>query len=480
MLAVPRPPGSARRRAGGPRRRGSGAVRRRGRLIKPELGTTAVRPAPAVDLAPPVTPNLARRPELAAAQRVGRNTIETILFRGITTPTALLFVIVQSRLLEPTGRGEFVVVVLGATIVSRLLGQLGIAVTSLRRHSPLEESALTRRCLGLGVALSLIAAPAMAAITVASGQVGWKLAAIGAAGIVPNVLWQTVSGVLLGQGEIRVWNILQLLQPLLSLAALVLLCWVLDTGVAGALAGWAFAHVVAAAFALAVIRRLWWPPSLPRLIDEASRAIVRLAVVMGAVQVVNLISYRAELFILGREDGNDAVGVYSIALQAVESMWLVPAALATAVTAPAVAAPDDGDAAALIRRSSLRAFVLAGVVAAVVGALAPFVIPAVFGDEFKGAVRPLELLLPGVAIYAPVTVLVVYLSVRRGRPWTSLAVAVVAMLVTIAAAVLLIPRYGASGAAVASSIGYGAGAALAWAFFVGLARRSKGMVPALT
>jgi O-antigen/teichoic acid export membrane protein len=226
-------------------------------------------------------------------------------------------------------------------------------------------------------------------------------------------------------------------------------------------------------FALAASRALWWPIRVPRLVDVASRTILRLALVMGAVQVVNLISYRAELFILGRESGNAAVGIYSIALQSVESMWLVPAAIATAVTAPVVAAPDDRHASGLIARSSARALGLALLIAGAVGGIAPYLIPAVFGKEFKGAVVPLELLLPGVVAYAPVTVLVVYLSVRRAEPWWTLGVSVLSMVVTIGAAVLLIPHHGARGAAAASSFGYGAGAVMAWAVFAGLVRRGS-------
>jgi O-antigen/teichoic acid export membrane protein len=192
---------------------------------------------------------------------------------------------------------------------------------------------------------------------------------------------------------------------------------------------------------------------------------------------VNLVSYRAELFVLGRESGNAAVGVYSIALQAVESMWLVPAAIATAVTAPVVAAPDDRRAAGLIARSSVRALGLGALIAAAVGPVGPFLIPAVFGQQFKDAVVPLELLLPGVVLYAPVSVLVVYFSVRRAEPWWSLAVSIVSMLVTVGSALLLIPGHGARGAAAGSSIGYAAGAALAWAFFASMARRSM-RVPA--
>ena len=404
---------------------------------------------------------------------MGRNALETILFRGITTPTALAFVVAQGRLLAPEGRGEFVVAVLGATIVSRLLGQLGVAVTSKRRELGLPLPELTRRALGIGLALAALGAPAMAAISVASGQIGTRVAVLGALGIVPNVVAQTVSGVLLGQARIRLWNVLQLLPPVLSLAALLLLAGAFDTGVTGALAGWAGSNAVTAAVALAASRSVWWPPVVPPLLDSASRVLGRLALVMGAVQIVNLVSYRAELFVLGSERGNRAVGVYSIALQSVESMWLVPAAIATAVTAPAVAAKDDPTAAALVRRSAVRALGLSVPVAAVVGVAAPWLIPAVFGDDFRGAVRPLEYLLPGVVAYAPVTVLVVYLSVRRARPGASLAVSLLAMLVTVAAAAALVPSHGARGAAVASSVGYAAGALLAWGLFERLARSAK-------
>jgi O-antigen/teichoic acid export membrane protein len=446
---------------------------RTNRELRRDLGTTGSQPGGSIGVTPPVNPNLAPRPELNAAKKVGRNAIETILFRGLSTPTALAFVVIQSRLLEPTGRGEFVVVVLGATIVSRLLGQLGVAVTSRMRDAKLPVPDLTRRALGLGLVLGLVGAPAMAAITAASGQVPTKLAIVGALGIVPNVGWQTISGVLLGQGRIRLWNVIQLLSPVLALASLLVFVAAFDTGVTGALVGWGLANALTAVFALAASRDLWWPIRLPPLADVAARTILRLALVMGAVQVVNLISYRAELFVLGRESGNAAVGIYSIALQSVESMWLVPAAIATAVTAPVVAAQDDRHASGLIARSSARAFGLALLIAGAVGGVAPWLIPAVFGKEFNGAVVPLELLLPGVAAYAPVTVLVVYLSVRRAEPWWTLAVSVLSMIVTVGAAVLLIPGHSARGAALASTIGYVAGAVMAWAVFAALARRAR-------
>ena len=427
-----------------------------------------MRPAPAVDGTPPVTPNLARDEGVASARRVGRNTVETLVFRGLSTPIALFLVVLQSRFLQPSGRGAFVLVVLSVTILSRLLGQLGYAVTNRMQERSIELRALVHRAFALA---ALLGASGMAAV-VGWGSltrgIGAGLAAIAAAALVPNVVWQSISGVLLGLGRIRLWNYIQALPPLLTLVGMLVLVVWLDHGVHGAVLAWTLAHAATAAFALAATAGIWAPLSVPALLDVLSRTLARLALVMGAVQVVNLISYRVELYILDRYEGIADVGIYSIAMQAAESMWLIPAAIATSVTAPVVH-QEEGDAARLIARATARGLLYTIAVAVAVGLVAPFVIPLLLGDDFSDAALPLALLLPGVVAYAPVTILVVYLSVRRGRPRISLAVSVVAMLVTAAAAFVLIPRYGASGAAVASSIGYAAGVVVAWTAFVRLA-----------
>jgi O-antigen/teichoic acid export membrane protein len=131
---------------------------------------------------------------------------------------------------------------------------------------------------------------------------------------------------------------------------------------------------------------------------------------------------------------------------------------------------------ALVRRSLGKSLLYTVAGGAVIAASAPFVIRFALGDEFRGAAKPLLLLLPGAVAYAPVQILVVYLSVRRGRPRLSLAAGVVAMLVTVALSFPLIEAYGPSGAAAASATGYGCGALVAWVLF----RRLAGTRPRTT
>ena len=430
----------------------------------------AARPAPAIDGTPPVSPNLVR--EVPGERAVGRNTVETLLFRGLSTPVALLLVVLQSRFLEPSGRGTFVLVVLSVTILSRLLGQLGLAVTTRTRTHGADLRSLVHRAFVLAAGLGLAGAGLVVASGAATDAVGTELALIAAAALVPNVIWQTLSGVLLGLARVRVWNYVQALSPLLTLAGMLVLVVGLGGGVRAAVVAWMVAHLVTAAFALAVTRDVWLPLGPSPVWDEHGRTILRLALVMGGVQVVNLIAYRVELFILEWYDGVDAVGIYSIAMQAAEAIWLVPAAIATAITGPAVH-DDEHDAERLVTRSALKGLLLTGAVAAVVGVTAPFLIPLLFGEDFDAAARPLALLLPGIVAYAPVTILVVYLSVRHGRPNLSLAVSLLAMVVTTVAALLLILGHGAEGAAGASAIGYGAGGIAAWLLVRRVARSAR-------
>jgi O-antigen/teichoic acid export membrane protein len=425
---------------------------------------------------PPVNPELVRAGEVPHARKTGANVVEILLFRGLSTPLALFLVVLQSRFLEAEGRGTFVLAVLTVSIFSRLLSQLGVAVANRMGHAewdePHELHSLTQRAFGLAAVLGVAGGVLIVGIGALTPSVGAATAAVAAIGLVPNVTWQTASGILLGLGRIRAWNYVQLASPLLTVIGTLILVVGLDGGVRAGLAAWTCAHVVTALLALVLTRDVWKPFRFGGLVDAVSKALIRLALTMGALQVIALIGYRIELFVLEAIDGVRAVGVYSIANQTAESIWLIPAAIATAITAPVVRA-GEREAVALVKRSLLRSLLYTSAAAGAVAVAAPFVIPAALGNDFGNAATPLLLLLPGAVAYAPIQVLVVYLSVRRGRAGLSLAAGIVSMLVTLAAAVPLVTAFGPAGAAAASATGYACGALVAWAFF----RRATASAP---
>src|SRR5947207_3851837 len=95
--------------------------------------------------------------------------------------------------------------------------------------------------------------------------VGAEVAVIAACGLLPNVAWQSISGVLLGLGRVRLWNVIQTLPPLLTFVGMLVIVVGLGGGVEGAVLAWTIAHVLTAAFALAATRDVWQPMPLTRL-----------------------------------------------------------------------------------------------------------------------------------------------------------------------------------------------------------------------
>jgi O-antigen/teichoic acid export membrane protein len=105
----------------------------------------------------------------------------------------------------------------------------------------------------------------------------------------------------------------------------------------------------------------------------------------------------------------------------------------------------------------------------VLGAAAPFVIPVIFGADFAGASTPLRILLPGVLLLSAGKTVVPYIT-NHNRPWAGTWISLTSLGSTLILNVLLIPRLGIVGSALASTIAYGANGVLHCVVFVRLAR----------
>ena len=104
----------------------------------------------------------------------------------------------------------------------------------------------------------------------------------------------------------------------------------------------------------------------------------------------------------------------------------------------------------MIRESLL----VGGVLVVVAAAVAPFVIPLVYGQEYQDAIVPFLILLPAVLALA-ISRIASGDLVRRNRLGTTAGIAVTALAVNIALNLALISAFAAVGAAVASLSSYG-------------------------
>jgi O-antigen/teichoic acid export membrane protein len=136
-----------------------------------------------------------------------------------------------------------------------------------------------------------------------------------------------------------------------------------------------------------------------------------------------------------------------------EAIFVLSNAVAL-VLLPRLTADDEAAywMAPLAARNTMLVAAAAAVALAVV---APILVPLAFGGEFEDSVTPLWWLLPGTVALAGSKVLTSYIF-SQGRPLVNTGITAVSLVVTVIADFIFIPWLGVEGAAIASSIAYGA------------------------
>jgi O-antigen/teichoic acid export membrane protein len=168
--------------------------------------------------------------------------------------------------------------------------------------------------------------------------------------------------------------------------------------------------------------------------------------------LLNLINMRLDVVLLGLLTGNDVVGIYSVASKYSELLQL-PGLTGTYVLYPQFA--RQGRAAAGRRAGALLlpALVLTVVAAVPLALLTGPSLPVVFGASFKTALTPALILIVGMLGQGVGGIVTAYLF-GVGRPGANSIAQGLGVVMTVILDVLLIPPYGAIGAAVASTIAY--------------------------
>ncbi len=167
--------------------------------------------------------------------------------------------------------------------------------------------------------------------------------------------------------------------------------------------------------------------------------------------IIQFLNYRLGAFIVNYFLGAAAVGLFFMALNLVEILWLLSTSMA-AVLLPTVAAQHEQSKKISVKAAA-ASFALTIAAAVLALPIAPFAIVHLFGKDFAGSVLPFLILLPGIAIFSVTNVLAAYMT-GIGKPGLNTLISFVALVFTVVLNLLLIPRFGISGAAAASSVSY--------------------------
>lgn len=169
-----------------------------------------------------------------------------------------------------------------------------------------------------------------------------------------------------------------------------------------------------------------------------------ISILAGAIML------RADLLVVNNFRGPEEAGVYSVASQFALLLMLLPGVIATLLF-PRVTAEQDtrGETTCLVTRYTTFIMFLCCLAAV------PFtlLLPVMYGPAFSDATKLLLILLPGVYLIGLESVLVQHFN-ALGLPRAIPIYWVVTLALNLLLVFTLVPRFGAFGAAVASTISY--------------------------
>ena len=172
--------------------------------------------------------------------------------------------------------------------------------------------------------------------------------------------------------------------------------------------------------------------------------------VTGAIPIVNAVFARADVFLLASLGTWNAVGLYSAALRPVDLARTIAPAYARAAYPGLARARAAGTNYARAARAAVQEALLFSVpIALALHAGAGTIVHVLFGDALAPAADVMRILAWTVIPFA-VAIVLAQVLFAADRQAIDLGVNVIATVVSVGAAALLIPRWGATGAAVAA------------------------------
>lgn len=379
--------------------------------------------------------------------------IVAFLFRGVNLVVAFVTLTVTSNQLGVDGRGT---VALGLTVIGIVSATTGgLTAATAYQVSNQKRSQVTVLANGGIIALALGALAVIAGFLgakVLSGEASALSVAVGAssAAVIVN---SVVAGVFLGNGSLIRYNLALVLPPLLSLVAISVGFFVFDhRSPEDTLAEFAIGQWLATPL-LVVSGAMLGGLRAPTLNRRLVGAIVRFSLLAGVSSGVSFLGYRADQFVVGHFEGTGGVGVYSGAVLIAEAVWQFSGSLSLATYAR-IGGLEQAEAAALTARVMRHTVVILLVVCGTLFAFADIIVGVVFKPEFAPMAGSLRILLPGTLLYGLASAFSGYYTYQRGKPWAAAVVAGAGLAIDLVLAVILVPRMGVNGAALASSIAY--------------------------
>lgn len=259
------------------------------------------------------------------------------------------------------------------------------------------------------------------------------------------------SGIFLGKNDIKTFNSINWIPPFIVLLSTLLLVVFFKMGVTGAMISMIVGPLIMCILLIKKIN-LWKSLSL-KLDLKIFKEMLSLGLIYALSLLVINLNYKVDVLLIDKYSTSYELGIYTKGATITEYLWQIPMLFSTVVFARSATSKNDLEFSYKVSQLLRISCILIGVVSIILFLFSKFIITTLYGDQFLPSYQVLNSLLPGVLLLTIYKVLNMDLA-GKGKPWVSMIAMLPSLVVNVVLNIILIPKYGAVGSAISSTISY--------------------------
>ncbi len=393
-----------------------------------------------------------------SSRNFSKGIVITFFARIVSLILGVFSSVIIARRLGPEGKGIYMLAILLPSLIVAFanlgIGPATVYYVAKKRYSR-PEVAGNNILFALGISIFSLVCGLLLILffnqTIFPGVA--KIYLIFGLSLIPfSLIFVYLNSIFVGAQRFIEYNFINILHSLLFLSFIIIGLLAFRAGISGAIFALAFAWFTTDMVLLKLTKGVSGGINF-RLNLDYCKKISTYGIQAHLANIIGFLNLRLDIFIVNRFLNLSAVGFYSVAVILAERIWMV-SQVASIIIFPMISGEIDEhkrkEFTPLVARI---VFWITATGAIILFFLSHWIIEMLYSSVFLPAVRPVQILLFGIVTLSISRILAHDLA-GRGRPILNAYIAIGSLFTNIILNVILIPKYGISGVALASTVSY--------------------------
>lgn len=387
---------------------------------------------------------------------LGKNSIITFISNIFILFIGMLSSIIIARLLGPQNQGIYSLVILIPNIISTFL-IFGVDVSSIYKIGKEKENKKKdiNFFISLAIVISLfsfiVSTPVVFLLKnrlLNEINTNYILLALL---LSPIMIFNKIIGsIFKGLENFYIFNIVSILQKILFFISVLMLFISAKLNIV--ILGLVFSSIVQTFYLLFKLRNKDNKFKF-RLTYEETKESISYGLKVYLSNLITFLNYRFDIIIMKVFLPLSSIGYYSVAVSIVEKIWIVSSSISTVIFPRLSGSSSNTERNNITGIMTRIVFSITLIISIILFFASDFLIPILFSEDYIESIIPLKILLIGIFFLSFSRVLSNDIS-ARGYPQINTLLSLINFIINISLNILLIPRFEANGAAIATTVSY--------------------------